>query len=242
MDPRTVTVTTYAEHTDDPKSWASPRPSFDVEKFQKELTRRGGSMGSVPRFRLRWAGEADEYILEEFDVLTGYIYVEGGAEKFVSTSQGDFELPDGAVWSPKYEHTNIFLPRWVIEEFDGLFYQKFWVVQQLEQTGYQSGRVDLLSHYRAPAEADLKVIEGYVHKLDNLTFDEVRNSFERDAKQKEKDAKARKDELVDDFAEGFAQLATDGVKNPTKFGFDPKLKNFDIKTYSKNLLKEHNEK
>lgn len=242
MDAKTVTNTFYKEHTDDPRSWLSPRPAFDVEKFQKELERRGGTIGSIPRFRLRWAGECDEYIIEEYDTLEGYFYRdEKGIEHHVSASDTEFEFPEGAIPAPNFESHKVFIPRWVIEEYHGPFYAKFWTVQELEQTGYESGRVDIMSYYRAPSEVDLKMIEQYAYLQDHLNADDIRNGIEVQKALQDKQRYEERAEMIDEITEETAKALTDGIPNSTRFAFNPSNQ-FDIKDYSNRVMEAHNNK
>lgn len=246
MPQKTVTVTFYAEHKDNrPETWSSPRPAFNVSRFQAELDRRGGMIGSIPRFRLRWAGECDEYILDEYSELKGYSYVENGEDKFVSCLDGDFELPDGAVAVPVTEDHKVFTPRWVIEEYREPFYQKWWTIHEIEQVGYQSGRVDLMSHYRQPSEVDLETVEAYVAAKATLNADDMRNGLAIQDAMAKREEDAKREEFVAETAEQFNKAMKDGLPNPTVFGmsskrkkFDPNFQ-FDIKKHTKNLIKEH---
>lgn len=235
-----ITVTYYAEHTDDPKSWGSPHPSFDVAKFNRELERRGGLIGSVPRFRLRWAGDLPEYLLESYDTLEGYIYRIDGKEHFVSVNDTEFEFPDGTVPAPHFETHNVYTPRWVIEEYREPFYQKLWFVERLERLGYESGRVDVRSHYREPSEMDCRMIEQYVRVSATLTADDIRAGLERQKELEAREDLRRREEFIDDFAEETAKALTDGIPNSEKFY--PTQTAINIRDHSKQLIKEHNEK
>lgn len=240
-----VTNTLYAEHTDDPKSWASPRPAFDLAKFNTELERRTGCLGSVPRFRCRWAPDDDAYLLEEFEELVGYIYREDGEDKFVSCKDTEFELPDGAVWAPSVENTKVWIPRFVVEEYrpmeltgDRTFYHKAWMVERVEETGRDYGRIDLLSHYREPSEVDIQMAEQLNYLRQHLTDEEIAAGVAALDTQEANDRLNRQEELISDMAEETAKALTDGLPNAKRFGFNPNLK-FDIKEHSKNLIKEH---
>lgn len=236
-----IQVTYYAEHTDDPATWKSPHPSFDVAKFNRELERRGGLIGSVPRFRLRWAGSEPEYLIESYDTLEGYIYRDGdGKECFVSVNDTDFEFPEGSVPAPHFETHNVYIPRWVIEEYRGPFYQKLWFVERLERFGYESGRVDTRSYYREPSEMDIRMVEQYVRALMTLTADDIRNGLERQKELEAREDARRREEFIDDFAEETAKALTDGIPNPEKFY--PTTSAINIREHSKQLIKEHNEK
>ena len=244
MKTNEVTVTYYAEHTDDPRTWTSPHPSFDVAKFNRELERRGGLVGSVPRFRLRWAGGQEEYLIESYDTLEGYLYRDAdGKEHMVSCNDTEFEFPDGSIPVPQFETHNVFIPRWVIEEYREPFYQKLWFVEKLERFGYESGRVDVRSYYREPAEMDLRMVEQYVRALNTLTADDIRNGVERQKELELRDAARQKEEFIDDFAEDTAKYLTDGVPNSEKFyPATTAPKTGGILEYSKKLIKEHNKK
>jgi hypothetical protein len=109
----------YAEHTEERSSWRSPRPDFDAAKFNRELERRGGCIGSVPRYRLRWGGDVEECVIEEYADHTGYVFLENGEQKFVSVNDKDFEFPDNAVISPHYEYEKVYIPRWIVEKYTG---------------------------------------------------------------------------------------------------------------------------
>lgn len=242
MAERTITNTFYKEHTDDPRTWLSPRPAFDVEKFQKEIEWRGGSVGSVPRFRLRWAGECDEYVIEEYDTCEGYFYRDkNGIEQYVSAADTEFEVPDGCVLAPHFESHKVFIPRWVIEEYIEPFYHKFWTVQGLEQTGYESGRVDMISHYREPSEIDIKIIEEYIYLRERLNDDDIDRGLamqnELQARQKAND----REEMINEMAEDTVKALTDGMPNAKKFTFNATTR-FDIKDYSNKVMEAHNNK
>lgn len=217
-----VHQTFYAEFTDDPKTWASPRPAFDADKFNKELERRAGTIGSVPRFRLRWAGNLDEYLLENCFVHTGYTYIVDGKEVFVLATQLDFEFPDGAVVAPFHETHKIFTPRWVIEEYKEPFYEKAWMVELVEKTGEEYGRVDLLSHYREPSERDIQMAEHLNHLRETLNDDDIRNGIERMNALEAKEKQERRAEMIDEIAEDVCEALTDGIlAKPIHFDINP---------------------
>lgn len=227
-----VHQTFYAEFTADPSSWASPRPGFDADKFNRELERRAGMIGSVPRFRLRWAGDTDDYILEDCYKLTGYTYIVDGVEAFVPMTQTDFEFPDGCTVAPFFETHKIFTPRWVIEEYNGLLYEKSWFVELLEEIGGEYGRIDLRSHYREPSERDIQMAEQLNYLRHTLNDDDIRNGIARmnamEARKKAND----KEEMAEEIGEIVDKAFKDGVPSPVHFdikrSFDPKKRIAEI--------------
>lgn len=229
----TITQTFYAEFTNDPKTWASPRPAFDVEGFNRELERVCGRIGSVPRMRLRWAGELDEYVIEEGYKVTGYSWVESGEQRFVSCLNADFEFPDNAMITPVFENVKVFTPRWVIEEFDDGWYRKAWFIETLEKIGEENGRIDVLSRYRQPATIDLNMAQHLSYQREHLNADDIRNGLAREAAKAAADKKRRHDEFVDYVAEETAKALTDGLPNPVHFDINHK---FDIREYSRKKL------
>jgi hypothetical protein len=236
-----VTSTLYAEHTDDPKSWASPRPGFDLAKFNTELERRGGCIGSVPRFRCRWAPDDDLYLLEEYDELIGYNYRDNGEDKFVSCKDGDFELPDGAIWAPCVESRKVWIPRFVIEEYKEPFYHKAWMIETIKEVSRAYGRIDLESSYREPSTVDLEMAAHLAYLRQSLTDEEIAAGVAALDHQEANDRLNRQEELISDMAEQTAKALTDGLPNAKRFGFNPNLK-FDIREHSKNLIKEHDKR
>jgi hypothetical protein len=241
-----IHITSYAEfRDDDPSTWKSPRPSFDVNKFNAELERRGGVVGhSLPRFRLKWAGEDDEYILETFLLHTGYTYIVDGAEHFVSRADEEFELPDGVVWAPRHEHTSIFTPRWVIEEWDPdqARYVKSWFIQTITQEVQKDkgGRIDVLSRYREPAEIDLQMAEHLSHLRLNLNQDDINAGLTELAKLKARAEEAEKEEFVDEIAHETVKALTDGIPaKPILFDIG---KSFNIRDHTNKKLEEYNSK
>ena len=209
-----VHQTFYAEFTDDPSSWPSNRPSFDVQKFNQELERRTGCIGTVPRFRLRWAGELDEYILEEGYRTKGYQWMENGEMRFVSALNGDFETPDGAIISPVFEDVKVFTPRWVIEEYDGEFlYKKAWFIELVEKIKEEYGRIDLLSHYRQPSERDIQMCEQLAYLRKTLTPADIAKGIAELNEIKVKEKAERKAEMIDDMAEDVAKALSDPAPN-----------------------------
>lgn len=238
MNTNHITVTHYAEHTDDPGSWGSPRPGFDLAAFDRELGRRGGSVRTVPRFRCVWGGDADAYLIDEHAELKGYEYRANGETRFVPCSRLDFEFPDGAVVTPVFDEIKIFTPRFIVEEFREGWYRKLWAVEEVEIVSEAYGRVDLLSHYREPAEIDLQMAEGYARAADSLTPADFEAMRIASARAKAKAAADRKAALAAEIAEETVRALTDGLPHATRFGFDPNLR-FDIRRHTKNLIKEH---
>lgn len=234
MNNNHVHVTYYAEHTDSPSSWASPRPCFDVEKFNKELEKRCGCIGSVPRFRLRWAGEIDEYIIEDYDILIGYAYREDGVEKFVSCTDKDTEIPSDAITIPISENCKVFTPRFVIEEYREPWYHKAWFVEEVEKTGFESGRHDVLSHYREPSETDIQMCEHLARLRRTLTDEEIAAGMEALQAQEAAEAALRREEFVDDLTEETVRALTDGIPNAPEFNWKPN--NMNIKDYSRAVI------
>lgn len=245
MNQNKVTVTHYSEHTDDPKSWASPKPDFDLERFNRDLERRAGSIGSVPRFRCVWGAEeiktSGRYMIEDFRTLEGYTYIENGVEKRVSAKDLDFEFPDGALVTPYFETSRVFMPRFVVEEYREPFYEKAWAIETIQVTGEEYGRVDIISHYREPSEIDMQMAEHLTYLRQHLTDDQIRDGLDALNRLEESRKANERAEMIDEIAEETAKALTDGLPNATKFGFNPNL-TFDIKQYSKNLIKEHNSK
>lgn len=225
-------VILYAEHTEDPASWRSPRPDFDAEQFSRELERRGGMFGSVPRFRLRWGGDLDECCIEEFAELTGYDYLEDGIHKFVSCNNVEFEFPDGCVPAPHYEYTKVYIPRWLIERYDGeLKYELAWTVERLEKVSEKAGNIELISHYREPAEVDLEIASGVRSLSETLTPEDISAGLARKAAATAKELAEKKEEIKQDNNHWADKYARDGVKSPV-FSIP---KNPAIKNISKEL-------
>lgn len=236
MSANAIHQTFYAEFkAGNPSSWSSPRPAFDVEKFNRELERRAGVVGSVPRFRLRWAGEHDEYVIDDGYMLTGYTYMVDGKEVFVSATQTDFEFPDGAMIAPFFETHKIFTPRWVIEEYQGFLYEKAWFVELVETMGEEYGRVDVLSHYRQPAERDIQMAEHLTHLRETLTDADIRDGIEKMNAMDVKEKAERKAEMVDEIAEDFAKAITDDIGKPVHFDYG---RNFDARKRVNQILQE----
>lgn len=214
-------ITYYAEHTDSPDTWSSPRPAFDVEKFNRKLEQTGGLVGSVPRFRLRWAGEIDEYALEEWQNHIGYLYRENGVEKYVSKDDVDFEFPEGAIWAPRFETIKNYIPRWVVEEYTEPFYTKCWYVEELRRLESKAGRVEWLSSYREPGARDLEWAAGKRYKDETLTTTDIAAGLEREAayaaKLKTDESAAIRTEMV---AAGEKKFK-DGVTGATLISIPP---------------------
>ncbi len=239
--PNTINVTYYAEHTDDPKSWASPKPDFDLDKFNRKLERRGGSVGSVPRFRCRWAGDKDEYILEVYDDLTGYTYLKDGKEQFVPCTDLDFEFPDGALVTPYFETNKVFIPRFVVEEYTEPFYHKAWMVENVESIGEQSGRIDVRSHYREPSEIDLKMAEHLSYLRTHLTPKQIADGIAAQNAREQAGKDTKNLEFIEQCAEDFVEAITDGIPNAPTHDFSRKFSDKYIKEYSDALTREHNQ-
>jgi hypothetical protein len=241
---RTVHVTTYAEFTDDLRSWKSPRPDFDVARFNKELEKRAGTIGSVPRFRLRWAGECAEYIIEEGLVLTGFMYLKDGIETFVPLSDKDFEFPDKSIPAPFYEDLKVFTPRWVIEQYipDRVAYEKAWFVQEVSQTVAEGegGRVDVMSYYREPAEIDIQMATQVTYLNTTLRQSDITDGLNKLKQLQERAEFRKKEEFVDEIAQETVRAFTDGfAAKPILFDMGKK---FNIREYSKKKIEEHNAK
>jgi hypothetical protein len=233
-----VHVTYYAEHTDSPDTWSSPSPSFDIERFQRDITRRTGTIDGKTRFRIRWAGDKEEFMLEDYDIQTGWIIYENGQERHVSMKHGDAAIPTTAIVAPFYENFKVFTPRFVIEELlaDGL-YHKCWFVETVKELGGENGRVDVLSSYREPSEMDLKMLEHLRYLRDSLSKEDIEKGV---LAQKMREAAAKqnaRDEMVDEMAEDFCRAITDGIPDaaPVK-----SYNNFDIKRHSKGIMSAHN--
>jgi hypothetical protein len=241
-----VTVTEYSEHTEDPATWRSPRPDFDLDKFNRELVRRCGMIGDNPRFRLVWGGERQEYLIEEIEEHVGYDYRHDGKDYYVSRADETFEFPEGAVITPRYKAHEVFTPRWIIEEFRTFgpfpnFYHKAWAVEEVEVIGKQAGRVDLLSFYRQPSEVDMQMCENLARKRDTLTDADIKAGVHHVQLMEEMEKTNNRAEFVNDIAEETAKALTDGLPNAKRFAFNHKLQ-FDIRKHSENLIKEHDSK
>jgi hypothetical protein len=242
---RSVHVTTYPEYTTDHKTWKSPRPAFDVERFNKELEKRAGCIGTIPRFRLRWAGEHAEYIVDEGLVHTGFSYIVDGKENFVPLTEPDFEFPDDALLiNPFYEDFKVFTPRWVIEEYqpEALAYWKAWFVEEISQevAEGEGGRIDVVSYYRQPAEIDLQMAERLNYLRNSLNQDDIANGLAELKKLSDRAQARKKDEFVNEIAEETARAFTDGIAaKPINFDLG---KNFDIREHTKKKIEEFNAK
>lgn len=238
--PNAITVTEYHEHTDDPTSWkAESRPSFDLKKFNEQLEKRAGCIGSVPRFRCVWGPESPAYYLDSHDVFTGYQYVDNGETRFVSNTDLDFEFPDGAIVTPVWDTIDIFIPRWGIEEYQDGQYVRLYVVEDVELAGEgDGGRIDLLSRYREPSEFDINRVQGYASILDKLTPADMEARKVAEARAKAQAKQDKREALVSEIQEETVKALTDGLPNASKFGYNPNLR-FDIRKHTENLIKEH---
>lgn len=203
--------TIYAEHTEDPSSWDSPRPSFDVERFNHELEKRGGTVGSVPRFRLKWAPDDDTYCLNEVSFWTGYTYVEDGEQKFVSNTQLDFVFPENAVVSPHYEYQKYYIPRWVVEQYTDGQYVLAWIIEQVEFVEERSGHKICKSHYVEPAEHDLQMAEGARYLGETLTPQDIAEGLAKRNEVRRKDYLEKKREIKEDNKYWADKYMRDGV-------------------------------
>lgn len=244
-----ITSTQYAEYRDDaPETWRSPQPAFNIDKFNKELLRRGGRLYDRPRFRCVWGGERNEYLIEDAEGdLLGYDYRLDGKDFYVPASQTDFEFPDAAIITPRFDRIKVFTPRWIIEEYRlygiGAFqYHKAWAVELVKVLGKKSGRVDLLSMYRKPSEKDIQMCERLARARDTSTEDQIRNGI---AAEKALEARRKAhlaDEMKAEIAEDIDRAITDGIGDKTTFGFEPNLTTFDIREFSKKKIQEHDSK
>jgi hypothetical protein len=237
-----VHVTYYAEHTNDPKTWASPRPDFDLAKFNAELEKRAGSIGSVPRFRVRWAGEHDEYILEDYDEIVGYAIFHNGVESYLSAKDGEAEIPEGALVTPRYENFKVFTPRFVIEEYREPFYHKAWFVENVEKIAEQNGRFDILSRFRRPAEIDLQMAEQLAYLRRNLTDAEIAAGISKMQAEEVALKAEQRAEFVDEMAEETAKALTDGIPGAKEFNWKKTFSPNYIQDYSRALIQEHDRK
>jgi hypothetical protein len=238
---RSVYSTTYPEYTPDPKSWRAERPAFDVDRFNKDLERRGGCIGSIPRYRVVWGGNNPDYIVDEILKHTGYTYIVDGQEHFVSNKNVDFEFPDNALLiNPFHEDFKAFLPRWIVEQYkaDSLGYEKAWIVQEMskELTDGEGGRIDCISYYREPSEIDLQMAEKLTYLNLTLNQDDIRNGLAEIEALKQRAEARKKAEFVDEIAHEFAKGFTDGIEaKPIHFDYG---KSFDIRKYTDKKLEE----
>lgn len=233
-----VRQTFYTEYTDDHKTWGSPRPAFNVTKFNDDLERQAGCIGSIPRFRLRWAGELDDYIIERGLMLTGYVYFKDGIETFVPVTDINFEFPDDAIPAPYFEDVKVFTPRWVIEEYqEGLLrYEKAWFCETLRQEIEESGLIDLYSTYRAPAQIDIDMAVRLAYLRRTLNEDDIRNGLDEIAKLAAKASADNEQQLKDEISEVVQQGLTDGVSaKPITFDIG---KSFDIREHINKKLEK----
>jgi len=238
MKQNELTNTAYVEfETDDRTKWRSPRPAFDVRHFNRQLKHKTGTINDVPRFRLRWAGECDEYIIEEYDTILGYSYRDDkGIERIELTPEA---VPTDKVAVPVYEYTKVRVPRWVIEEFRDGIYQKAWFIEEVEILQKEYGRVDLLSHYREPSERDLEMARHLAFLRQHLSDADIAAGLEMLRERDNKERQAVKAEIRDEMIHDAQKVLIDGSPNAAKFGFDPNLR-VDIHAHSKALIKEHN--
>lgn len=231
-----VHVIYYAEHKDDDSStWASPRPGFDMEKFQAEITRRCGNGDgvSLPKFRIRWAGEHQEYLLDEFDEIIGWQWMDNGERKYASCAEKDTAIPDGVLVSPVYNKKTCYVPRFVIEEWRDGWYHKAWFVEIEKFLGEENGRIDLMSYYRDPSELDLKRAEHLNYLRQHLTDEQIQEGLAALETQK---VTARNNQQAETGAEDdefFERAMRDGFKNPVQFSVGSE---FNIKDHSKEVV------
>lgn len=235
-----IRVKFYAEHRENNiPSWRSPQPDFNLARFQAELVRRTGRIGSVDRYRVRWAGDKEEYLLEDFDVQTGWIIYENGQETFVSMDDGDYKIPDKALTAPFYENCKVFTPRFVIEEYKEPFYQKAWFIESLEEIKEENGKIDVLSYYREPSETDLQMAEHLRHLQDTLTTEEIETGVQRLKAAAEKEKQNYKEEFIDECAEDFVAAITDGIENKNTVRVFSNDSNFNIAEHSRKIIEAH---
>lgn len=226
--------TIYAEHTEDPRSWSSPRPSFDVEKFNREIELRGGLIGSVPHFRVKWAPDDDAYLLDENAFLVGYTFIEDGKERFVSCAQRDFEFPDEAVVLPRYEYQKCFIPRWVIEQFVDGSYTAAWYIEEIELVSQQAGHKILMSRYCEPSEVDLQIAAGTRYMGATLTAEDITKGLATRNARRIKDYTDKKEEIRQDNHHWANKYAKDGVPSPVfSIPLKPEIKNISKEQIAK---------
>lgn len=222
--PQTTHETIYAEFTEDPASWSCERPSFDADAFNLELERAGGYIGSVPRFRLRWCGKVDDYCIEEFPILTGYTYREDGLEKFVSCTELTFEFPKGSVPAPRFELTKVYIPRWVIEEYQEPFYSGVRYIEWLELVEEKAGHVTWLSRYREPLQKDLDIIKGALQLGANLTQADIQAGILKESEQRSKIDTNARIELKEETKYQATKMLYDGVPEPKMISLPSEIK------------------
>lgn len=235
-----VHVREYAEFTDDPRTWNSPEPAFDLEKFNKRLAEVGGRSGSRPRYRCRWAGKLPEYLIEDFDEQTGWTWREDGVDKFASVKDGEAVVPRDAIVAPFYENFKVFTPRYVIEELrsDGIYQFLCWI-ETVEKVSEEFGRVNLLSRYREPSQIDLDLVKAHRYQRDHLSAGDIQKGLDAQKMRTEKEKLSRREEFVDQCAEDFVEAITDGIPNAKEI--DEKVYSPDyIREYSKALMEKHN--
>jgi hypothetical protein len=231
-----VHVTYYAEHKeDDLSSWASPRPRFDMEKFQAELTRRCGQGHgvSLSKFRIRWAGEHQEYLLDEYDAHIGWQWTENGEQKYASCAEKDTAIPDGVLVAPVYDRKASYVPRFVIEEWRDGWYHKAWFVEVEKFIGEENGRIDVMSHYREPSELDLKRAEHLNYLRQHLTDEEIGEGLAQLETQRLAAQNTEKAERAEQYDEDFARLMMDGPTERKQFSVGG---DFNIKEHSKEVV------
>lgn len=236
-----VRVITYAEYdTDDPRRWRSPQPEFDLDKFNRELERRGGTIEGRPRFRCVWAGNREEYLIQEYQELTGYVYRQDGKEHFVSCKDVDFEFPDDVVPAPHFETHKVFIPRYAIEELKrgNFLYEKAWTVDFTEEISAEFGKIEVKSVYREPAEIDLERAEKLAFLRDHLTDEQIAAGIKQRAAvsaiRRAQQRQELKQTIEDDAERGFR----DGIPGANRsFNWKPKAQG--ILDLSKTIIREH---
>jgi hypothetical protein len=153
-----------------------------------------------------------------------------GKKRFVSRLAGDFELPDGAIATPRMKSHKVYIPRFIVEEYKvtgphpGL-YHKCWEVAEVKVEREHAGRVDLASHYREPAEVDVQMCAHLARLRDTLTEEEIRKAVEQQKASQAAEKARLREEMVDEIAHETAKALTDGIPGAsTKYGYDPNLR------------------
>lgn len=244
MNVNTVPVTVYAEFTEDPSTWRPSRPAFDVDKFNQTLLRKFGRIGDQPRFRLLWGPDSEIYQIEEFYSIRGWQYTDPDGTVRILTDPQE-EIPDtNAILMPVTETIKVFIPRFIIEEFNGIAYQTIWTIQRVEERKEteESGKFELVSYYREPGDVDIEILAKYVSVKDSWTEADTRAITEKHLEAEQR----RRNQALDEIAVEYAEEAASFLSKPLSsrlqkmYGnIDPTITPKDVEENIKKTIKLH---
>jgi hypothetical protein len=93
-------------------------------------------------------------------------------------------------------------------------YEFAWTIERLEKRSEKAGHIEMVSHYREPAEVDLEIAAGTTSLSESLKPSDITDALARQKALEEKHKQDARAEIRQDMHHWANKYAKDGVKSP----------------------------